>query len=174
MSKSLNQMEQDIKSGEVTQDMRDIYFKNFGHYGVDSQILSWYNSIVPINKLDNGTKFVHELIDSFCNTNVDEEMKAYDEAISNSGVEAIQNERENDYGDAKVSHTSIANFWNEYLSRKQDNEPSWELDATDVAVMLSLMKVSRLAYKRKHDSFLDFASYANFALQFEESEDANQ
>lgn len=106
--------------------------------------------------------------------NVDEEMKAYDEAISNSGVEAIQNERENDYGDAKVSHTSIANFWNEYLSRKQDNEPSWELDATDVAVMLSLMKVSRLAYKRKHDSVLDFASYANFALQFEESEDANQ
>ena len=44
---------------------------------------------------------------------------------------------------------------------------SFELDATDVAIMLSLMKVSRLAYKRKEDSFIDFASYAYFALQFE-------
>lgn len=85
-----------------------------------------------------------------------------------NGVEHIQNERENDYGDAKVSHQSIANFWNEYLRRKGDFEVEIELDATDVAVMLSLMKVSRLAYKRKRDSFLDFASYADFTLQFEE------
>jgi len=87
--------------------------------------------------------------------------------IKNDTIKSIQDDRQNDYGDAKVSHQSIANFWNEYLSRKQDNAPSWELDATDVAVMLSLMKVSRLAYKRKEDSFVDFASYADFALQFE-------
>ena len=85
------------------------------------------------------------------------------------GVESIQNERENDYGDALVSHASIANFWNEYLSRRFGVDIlGVEIDSTDVAVMLSLMKVSRLAYKRKHDSFLDFASYADFALQFED------
>jgi len=89
--------------------------------------------------------------------------------IKPSGVESIQIERENDYGDAKISHTSIANFWNEYLSRRFGVDIlGVEIDATDVAVMLSLMKVSRLAYKRKHDSFLDFASYADFALQFQE------
>lgn len=81
----------------------------------------------------------------------------------------IQEDRQNDYGDAKISHQSIANFWNEYLSRKQDGCEAWELDATDVAVMLSLMKVSRMAYKRKHDSVLDFASYADFALQFSDT-----
>ena len=90
-------------------------------------------------------------------------------SIKPHGVETIQSEREDDYGDALVSHTSIANFWNEYLSRKQDNEKELELDATDVAVMLSLMKVSRLAYKRKHDSLLDFASYADFAMKFDEA-----
>lgn len=84
------------------------------------------------------------------------------------GVDNIQADRENDYGDAKVSHQSIGVFWNEYLQRKGYDPKINTLDATDVAVMLSLMKVSRLAYKRKHDSVLDFASYADFALQFEE------
>lgn len=79
-------------------------------------------------------------------------------------VDEIQSDREDDYGDAKVSHQSIANFWNEYIRRKGY---SAILDATDVAIMLSLMKVSRMAHKRKHDSVLDYASYANFALQFE-------
>lgn len=88
-------------------------------------------------------------------------------SIKPHGVEWIQNEREDDYGDAKGSHTSIANFWNEYLERKMSRGVFDGLDATDVAVMLSLMKVSRLAYKRKEDSFVDFASYADFALQFE-------
>lgn len=95
-------------------------------------------------------------------------IKEDDFSVNTHGVESIQAERENEYGDAKVSHQSIAVFWNEYLKRKGDFEVEIELDATDVAVMLSLMKVSRLAYKRKHDSLLDFASYADFALQFEE------
>jgi len=92
------------------------------------------------------------------------------ESLTN-GVEMIQADRQNDYGDALVSHQSIANFWNEYLERKMSCGTFVGLDATDVAVMLSLMKISRLAYKRKHDSVLDFASYANFALQFEENKE---
>jgi hypothetical protein len=98
----------------------------------------------------------------------DGHIEAYDKVMDS--VSSIQEDRQSDYGDAKVSHASIAEFWNCYLARKQHNEPSWQLDATDVAVMLSLMKVSRLAYNRKHDSFLDFASYADFALQFESEE----
>lgn len=105
------------------------------------------------------------------NNCVDEMLYLQDiiKGIKPHGVNIIQNEREDDYGDALVSHTSIANFWNEYLRRKGDFEVEIMLDATDVAVMLSLMKVSRLAYKRKPDSLLDFASYADFALKFEEA-----
>lgn len=86
----------------------------------------------------------------------------------NEQIKNIQEDRQNDYGDAKVSHDSIANFWNEYISRRFGvSILTIKFDATDVAVMLSLMKVSRLAYKRKEDSFIDFAAYADFALKFE-------
>lgn len=96
----------------------------------------------------------------------------YEFSIKPNGIElnkvdSIQQDRQNDYGDALVSHTSIANFWNEYLERKMSCGVFDGLDATDVAVMLSLMKVSRLAYKRKEDSFVDFVAYADFALKFE-------
>ena len=101
------------------------------------------------------------------NVTSDGHLEAYDKVMDS--VLSIQEDRQSDYGDAKVSHQSIANFWNEYIHRKVGNS-DLSLDATDVAVMLALMKVSRLAYKRKHDSFLDFASYADFALQFESEE----
>jgi hypothetical protein len=115
--------------------------------------------------MDDAGGFVSSMRTNSVDYKVEPHEEAYQKAMDI--VEAIQEDRLDDYGDAKVSHQSIANFWNEYLSRKQFCVHSFELDATDVAVMLSLMKVSRLAYSRKHDSFVDFASYADFALQFE-------
>jgi hypothetical protein len=91
------------------------------------------------------------------------------QSINPSGidlVESIQIDRQNDYGDAKESHENIAKLWNAYLERKKFSAPFDNIDAVDVAVMMSLMKISRLAYKRKHDSFVDFAAYADFTLQF--------
>ena len=90
-------------------------------------------------------------------------------SIKHHGVKSIQNERQNDYGDAKVSHDNIAKLWTIYLERKSFSSPFDSLDATDVAVMMSLMKISRLAYKRKEDSFIDLAAYADFAMKFEEN-----
>lgn len=80
-------------------------------------------------------------------------------------IKAIQEDRENDYGDAGESFDNIADFWNVYLSRKMGIQV-FDLDRVDVANMLELMKMSRLAYSRKHDSALDKAAYADFALQF--------
>jgi len=107
--------------------------------------------------------------DNSINTQYGKIKKEIDMDMILDDVKKIQADRQNDYGDAKVSHESIANFWNEYLFRRFGVAIlGVQIDATDVAVMLSLMKVSRLAYKRKHDSFLDFASYADFALKFED------
>lgn len=114
-----------------------------------------------------GTGDFYKVEPSFHVTN-DGHIEAYDKVMDS--VSSIQEDRQSDYGDAKASHQSIANFWNEYIERKMSCGVFDGLDATDVAVMLSLMKVSRLAYSRKHDSFLDFASYADFALQFESEE----
>lgn len=81
----------------------------------------------------------------------------------------IQSDRKNDYGDADESFSSIADFWSNYLSRL--TKQYIVIDKTDVAMMMVLFKVSRNAYKRKKDNVVDCASYADFALQFEENED---
>jgi len=80
-------------------------------------------------------------------------------------IKNIQSERENDYGDAGQSFDNIADFWNVYLSRKMGMQV-FDLDRVDVANMLELMKMSRFAYNRKHDSALDKVAYADFVLQF--------
>lgn len=77
---------------------------------------------------------------------------------------AIQQERESDYGDAQESFDSIADFWSNYLSRK--TQLTVKLDAIDVALMMNLFKISRNAYKRKEDNFVDGESYANFGTRF--------
>lgn len=80
----------------------------------------------------------------------------------------IQQERESDYGNAKESFSSIANFWSNYLSRKTQLEVN--IDTIDVALMMNLFKISRNAYKRKYDNFIDGESYANFGTKlFEEN-----
>ena len=79
-------------------------------------------------------------------------------------IKAIQDDRENDYGDAGESFDNIAEFWNAYLSRRFGEVSV--IDRVDVANMLELMKMSRLAYSRKYDSALDKAAYADFALKF--------
>lgn len=76
----------------------------------------------------------------------------------------IQQERESDYGDAQESFDSIADFWSNYLTRK--TQLTVELDAIDVALMMNLFKISRNAYKRKEDNFVDGESYANFGTRF--------
>lgn len=78
-------------------------------------------------------------------------------------IEKIQEERQEDYGDAKESFDSIASYWSNYLSRS--NKMHVKIDATDVAFMMTLFKVSRNSYKRKLDNAIDCASYADFGLQ---------
>ena len=84
------------------------------------------------------------------------------------GAHSIQEEREEDYGDAQESFGSIAKFWENYLNRKTGLD--FNIDAIDVALMMTLFKISRNAYKRKEDNFVDGESYANFATRFFEEQ----
>lgn len=79
-------------------------------------------------------------------------------------VKKIQEERKDDYGDALESFKNIADMWNPYLSRR--TQLNVELDETDVAQMMVLFKISRNAYKRKEDNFIDAEAYMNFARNF--------
>jgi len=71
--------------------------------------------------------------------------------------------REQDYGPPTQSFDSIARLWTAYIETKRRQGSTLEvtLDATDVAHMMVLLKVSRGqtgGYKR--DTYADIAGYA--------------
>ena len=81
-------------------------------------------------------------------------------------IKEIQEERRNDYGDPKNGFGDIAKLWSVYINRKYNLNDDTPLDATDVAVMMVLMKTARFAFKRKEDTALDLSSYADFVWNF--------
>lgn len=64
-------------------------------------------------------------------------------------------DREQDYGSPEDSFATIAAMWNAYLGS------SYDLDAKDVAAMLALLKIARIASGHaKEDNWVDLAGYA--------------
>lgn len=61
--------------------------------------------------------------------------------------------REQDYGSPERTFETIAIFWSAYLG--------YPVSATDVAAMMALMKIARIASGRaKEDNWVDLAGYA--------------
>jgi hypothetical protein len=74
----------------------------------------------------------------------------------------ICRDRQDQYGAPEDNFQYIANFWNNYLSAK--NHIALNLSAEDVAVMMSLLKVARMATGVKHyDNYIDAAGYLALA-----------
>lgn len=68
--------------------------------------------------------------------------------------------REKEYNDPENNFATIAMFWTAYLAAR--NGPHLPLDSMDVANMMVLLKVARVAASdgRSEDSFVDIAGYA--------------
>lgn len=63
--------------------------------------------------------------------------------------------REQDYGSPENNFQKIADLWNAYLGFK------YRIDARDVALMMSLLKIARASTdKPTDDCFVDLAGYA--------------
>lgn len=73
-------------------------------------------------------------------------------------------EREQDYGTPEDNFTTIGLLWGVYLRAAhpelQYTLPINGIEAKDVAVMMSLLKVARIATGSSPDSFVDLAGYA--------------
>lgn len=76
--------------------------------------------------------------------------------ILDTALTCVNGDRQSDYGTPERSFETIAGFWNGYLSRVDG-----DLTGKDVAAMLILLKVARIAGgKKKDDNWVDIAGYA--------------
>ena len=82
-------------------------------------------------------------------------------SILTEANDLIYGQREKDYGPPRRHLTLIADFWESYLVGKG---LTIGLTATDVAYMLALLKLARLAHDPTHrDSMVDAAGYIGLA-----------
>ena len=75
------------------------------------------------------------------------------EEILEAAKRCVCGDREQDYGTPERNFDTIAKFWRAYLD--------YPVNATDVAAMLALLKIARIASGHaKDDNWIDLAGYA--------------
>lgn len=84
------------------------------------------------------------------------------EALLTQALAIVTGARRKSYGTPEDNFKTIADLWRIYLLRRSTAVDHEAIpDATDVAVMMILMKVARLAETPAHaDSYRDIAGYA--------------
>lgn len=81
--------------------------------------------------------------------------------LLDKAIEIIEGARQEHYGSPEDNFARIAEYWQTYLRQTQLNPGGIYIGAHDVAIMMVLMKVARLAADYLHDdSWLDIAGYA--------------
>lgn len=82
------------------------------------------------------------------------------EQILRDAVELIVGDRNVDYGDPYDDFSLTADLWHSYLKRTTEKRGSFTIQAHDVAVLMALLKVSRLSWTpTKKDHWVDIAGY---------------
>lgn len=80
------------------------------------------------------------------------------ESVLEAAKKCVCGGREQDYGSPEHNFLTIANLWSDYLAAKPDG---YTLAPYDVAAMLGLLKISRIASGHgKEDNWVDLAGYA--------------
>lgn len=81
------------------------------------------------------------------------------EEVLAAAVKCVNGDRQEDYGTPERSFDTIAALWNAYLGGKPLSDNT--VDAKDVACMLALLKIARIATGHgKNDNWVDLAGYA--------------
>lgn len=88
------------------------------------------------------------------------EPKNHRSDILEEAISLINGERNNDYGDPLYDFQTTAALWQVYLRRIELARGGLSLLPHDVAVMMALVKVARLAWTpNKRDHWADIAGY---------------
>lgn len=79
--------------------------------------------------------------------------------ILKEAEKCVCGQRQDDYGSPEDNFKTIANLWTAYLDAS-DPAIRHIITPKDVAVMMALLKVARIARGDNPDSFVDLAGYA--------------
>ena len=81
------------------------------------------------------------------------------EEILKEATKCVMIDRNNTHGEPEDNFNNIAKYWTNYMTSKYD--ALIEFEATDIAAMMMLMKVARLATSPQvADHWIDIAGYA--------------
>ena len=85
--------------------------------------------------------------------------------ILDTAKSCVCGDREQDYGSPENNFKTISSMWNSYLYGAgliENHSDKWKgITAVDVAAMLALLKISRIASgNAKKDNWIDLAGYA--------------
>lgn len=84
------------------------------------------------------------------------------EEVLQAATQAVCGHRATDYGTPEDNFGTIAKLWSVYKGT--------QFTATDVAMMMALLKVARIRSGATEDSFVDLAGYAACAAECAERE----
>lgn len=89
------------------------------------------------------------------------------ETLLNQALKIVTGERRKKYGKPEDNFAVIADLWNTYTMRRMETDHDYSgIKPEDVAHMMVLMKVARLAETPRHpDSIRDIAGYAACAAR---------
>ena len=84
--------------------------------------------------------------------------------ILEKAAECVCGQREQDYGKPENNFETIGRLWSTYIVAAHPayagNFPLNGITAKDVAAMMALLKIARIASGKTEDSFVDLAGYA--------------
>lgn len=81
--------------------------------------------------------------------------------ILHAAEKCVCGQRETDYGTPEDNFETIAELWEAYLNKACTRGVNVRVEAKDVAVMMALLKIARIAAGGgKADSWIDLAGYA--------------
>lgn len=92
--------------------------------------------------------------------------------ILKEAEKCVCGEREQDYGKPENNFKNIAGLWKAYLAAAHPGKFSF-LAAKDVAIMMALLKIARIATGENPDSFVDLAGYAACAGEIATNQRSN-
>lgn len=107
----------------------------------------------------DNTPDIHEVVEGHSE---DAKHKLTRADILHAAEKCVCGQREQDYGTPEDNFETIAGLWKTYLSRACVDEAGCVyIDANDVAAMMALLKIARIAAGGgKADSWIDLAGYA--------------